>query len=105
MHKIDESEYNDIVNKGNPIVIMASAPWCAPCRILHPLMEKISQMKIFNGVDFYEINTDECYDLCSNLGLSGIPTLIFINKCNVVDRLVGVNPENKILKHIEELLI
>lgn len=103
MLTMNESMYLEIINTGKPLVLMASAPWCSPCRMLYSIMDKLEEA--YKGrVDFYKINTDDCYDLCSSLKISGIPTLFFIVGSKISDRLIGVSPENKIIEHIEELL-
>jgi thioredoxin len=104
MLTMNESMYPEIINTGKPLVLMVSANWCAPCRMLKPLLKKIEDS--YTGkVKFYAIDSDESQELCGSLGISGIPTLLFIVGSKLAGRLVGVHPEEQIREHIEELLI
>lgn len=100
---MNELEYPDIINKGKPCVLMFSASWCGPCRQLYPLIDKLENTYKVK-VDFYKIDTDECFDLCSSLKISGIPTLLFIVGSKISGRLIGVQSEKMIIENIEELL-
>jgi thioredoxin len=104
MTPLNEKEYAETINTGKPLVLMVSASWCQPCRMLKPLLKKIEDS--YTGkVKFYAIDSDESQELCGSLGISGIPTLIFIVGSKLAGRLVGVHSEEQIREHIEELLI
>jgi thioredoxin len=104
MRTIDEKDFKSTINTGKAYVFICSANWCAPCRTLYPLLDKLDEV-YKERVDFYKIDTDECYDLCAELKVSAIPTMIFIVGSQIKSRLMGVQPENKITSNIEELLI
>lgn len=104
MLTMNESMWPDIINTGKPLVVMVSASWCGPCRMLKPLLIKIEPT--YKGkVKFYGIDSDECQDLCGSLKISAIPTLLFIVGGKISGRMAGVNTEQKIREHIEELFI
>ncbi len=71
---MNETMWGDIINTGKPLVVMVSAPWCQPCHMLKPIMSKI-EVEYMGKVKFYNIDSDECQDLCGTLKISGIPTL------------------------------
>ena len=50
------------------------APWCGPCRMLGPVLEKAAET-LPDGVQIVKYNVDECQDVASQLGVRGIPTL------------------------------
>ena len=66
-----------------------SAPWCGPCRMLGPVMEKVGQK-----YSVEKINVDENQELSAQFGVRSIPTVILVDESNKeLERMVGVKPE------------
>ena len=86
----------------NPVVVDFWAPWCGPCRMVKPTLERLAQE--YDGrVDFWEINADESQDLLRALKVYGIPTLVAYENGNEQVRYVGAKPAN-VLKSLFESL-
>jgi len=67
-----------------------SAPWCGPCKMLAPTMER-------SGLPFQKVNVDEDQTLSAKYGIRNVPTLVKVDASgNEVSRLVGNNPLDKI---------
>ena len=72
---ISDSEFeNKIVGSATPCLVDFWAPWCGPCRMLGPVLEKAAET-LPDGVQIVKYNVDECQDVASQLGVRGIPTL------------------------------
>lgn len=68
------------INKANKsLVIYFYANWCIPCRILSPIIDDIAQVYC-NRVSIYKIDIDNNKQLANKLGITILPTLIFIPK-------------------------
>lgn len=75
--KIAKIENNALTYIGDkPAIVDFYASWCGPCKMLSPIMEKLSK-KYEDKVNFYKIDVDESSDLANTLKIKGIPTLIF----------------------------
>jgi thioredoxin 1 len=92
----------EVLESPIPVVVDFWAPWCGPCRMLAPTIEKLAgefQGKIKVG----KMNTDENQDTPGGLRISAIPTVLVFQNGKEVDRLVGVNPENKFKQSLDKL--
>ena len=89
-------------------VIDIWAPWCGPCKMMLPTIEKLQ--KEFNdptseaGVEVIKLNADENPEELAKYQVRGIPTLIFEKDGEVVARLVGVKREEEIRETINRFL-
>ena len=86
----------------HPVIVDFWAPWCGPCRMVKPTLEKLAQE--YDGrVDFWAINADESQDLLRALKVYGIPTLVAYEGGSEKVRYVGAKPAN-VLKSLFESL-
>lgn len=79
-----------------------SASWCGPCKMLAPIMERVSEKT--PGVEFYKVDVDEHRELSAKWGVRGIPTVIFIKEGKEADKFVGVKSESDITSLIEKIV-
>jgi thioredoxin 1 len=92
-----------IVQSELPVVVDFWAPWCAPCRMLNPIIAKLE--KAYKGrVLFMKVNSDYNRQLAVYLGVQGIPAVFFIKDKAVRQVLVGVRPEADYRREIDKVL-
>ena len=93
---------SEVLDSAVPVVVDFWAPWCAPCRMLGPTIEKLATE--FQGkVKIGKLNTDENQETPGSLRISAIPTVLVFQNGKEVDRLVGVNSEAKFKSSLEKL--
>ncbi len=86
-----------------PAIIDFYATWCPPCRQLSPLVEEIANQ--YSGkVVVYKIDTDKEKLLSQTLGISGLPTLLFIPAKGKPQASMGFIPKETIVKTINDVL-
>jgi thioredoxin 1 len=87
-----------------PAIIDFYADWCPPCRQLSPLVEEIA--KEYKGkIVVYKINTDNEKALAQTLGISGLPTLLFIPANGKPQVTVGLIPRETLIETVNEVLL
>lgn len=86
-----------------PAIIDFYADWCGPCRMVGPVLEKIST-KYTGKLDIYKVNTDSEQELAAMFGVQSIPTLVFIPKNGNPLVSVGALPEKAISRIVKEEL-
>ncbi len=87
-----------------PAIIDFYATWCPPCRKLSPLVDEVA--KEYKGkIIVYRINIDKEKDLVNKLGITNIPTLLYIPLTGQPKVTLGYIPKEKLLKTIKEVLL
>lgn len=103
IHVTDQEFEDRVLGSELPVLVDFWAPWCMPCRMLSPILEKLAPE--FDGKAMIaKVNTDENPEWAIKYGVQGIPTMLFVKDGQVVDRLVGVAPVGKIKQQLEQLL-
>jgi thioredoxin 1 len=94
---------SQVVENDRPTLVDFYAPWCGPCKMLAPLMDKLAQD--FEGrISVVKINTDIAIDIATMYGVSAMPSVYLFNKGQLVSRIVGVNPESKYVNEINKVI-
>lgn len=91
--------------EGNlPAIIDFYADWCGPCRKLSPMVEELA--KKYNGkIIVYKVDTDAQQQLSQSMGISNLPTLLFIPVKGQPRSTVGLVPNETLEKAINEVLL
>jgi thioredoxin 2 len=84
-----------------PVLIDFWAPWCAPCRIVAPAVEKLSQERA-GDLKVVKVNTDLAPGLQERFGIRGIPTLILMNGARERDRVTGAMNVDALRQWLEQ---
>lgn len=79
------------------------APWCMPCRILGPILDKIDK-DYAHRAKVAKMNVDENQAISAQYGIMAIPTMIVFKDGKEVKRVSGVLPEKNIRTMLDEVL-
>jgi thioredoxin 1 len=93
---------NEIINSNLPVVVDFWAEWCAPCRMMAPILEEIAQ-EYQGKIKVGKLNVDENSTIAGQYHIMGIPTLLFFRNGKLVDKVVGIVPRKTLDDKIEKL--
>ena len=80
-----EKEFDEVIKK-DKVVIDFYAEWCGPCKMLSPILDKVSKEL---NLDIYKVNVDEVEDVARQYGLMSIPTVMIFEKGKMTKKNVG----------------
>ena len=93
---LTESNFKNTVSEGITVIDFY-ADWCQPCKILTPILERVSE-KV--EAKICKVNVDESRELAKQFGVRGIPFLVVIKNGKMVEQSVGLKDEITILEMI-----
>lgn len=101
---LDESNLIDVVVEGSlkqPVLVDFWADWCAPCKQLMPILEKLAE-EYQGAFILAKLDADANQEIVQQMGVRGFPTCrLFINK-QAVDEFTGALPESDIRKFLDQ---
>ncbi len=99
----DKTFDDEVIKSQTPVLVDLWAPWCGPCRIIAPVVEKLSTQ--YQGkMKFCRLNVDENKQVASRFRVMSIPTLMFFKNGKAVETVIGAVPEGVLKPKIDALL-
>ena len=87
---------NEIMDSEKTVLLDFWAPWCAPCRMVVPVIEEIAGER--PDIKVGKINVDEQPELASKFSIMSIPTLVVMKNGKIVQQVSGARPKKAILE-------
>ena len=103
IHVNDNTFEKAILKSPLPVLVDFWAPWCGPCRMVAPSLEKIAK-EYAGKLVVAKVNTDEDSQWAAHYGVSGIPTMLFVSGGEVVHQQVGAVPHEYLKQIIDKFL-
>ena len=103
IHVTDASFEKTVLQSEVPVIVDFWAPWCGPCKMINPVLEKIASEQS-GKIIVAKVNTDEDNEWAMKYGVQGIPTLLFVAGGKIIHRQVGALPERMLRDVVGQFL-
>jgi len=102
VHVTDQTFANEVENTGT-VIVDFWAPWCAPCKMIAPVLEEIND-EIGDKLTVAKLNVDDNPSSAAKYGIMGIPTLLLFSNGKPVEKIVGFQPKDNLMSAIKKHL-
>ena len=102
--ELDDTTFDsEIASADGPVLVDFWAPWCGPCRQLTPTIEALAE-EYQGRATVAKVNTDDARQTAMKFGISSIPALFIMKDGEIVDRMVGAVPKDKLTAALDKQL-
>jgi thioredoxin 1 len=103
IHVTDSAFEKTVLQSKIPVIVDFWAPWCGPCRMVAPTLEKLAKENS-GKLLVAKVNTDENPEWATRYQVQGIPTMLFVADGKIVHRQVGALPEPMLREIVTEFM-
>ena len=98
----DANFQNDVLDAGEPVLVDFWAPWCGPCRVVHPVLEEIDAER--DDLTIVSLNVDENQQTAAQYEVLSIPTMLLFKDGAIAKKVVGAMPKRRLEAELEPAL-
>ena len=99
----DQNFQDEVIKSDTPALVDFWAPWCAPCRIVSPIIEELAK-EYEEKVKVGKLNVDENPNTASKYGVMSIPSILIFRNGEPVKTMIGAQSKENYKKTIQEVL-
>lgn len=97
----DQNFQSEVLTSTVPVLVDFWAPWCAPCRVSGPIVERVAGRMADRPIKIGKLNVDENMATAQKYGIMSIPTFLIFKTGKVVEQMIGVPTEDGLIAKLE----
>jgi thioredoxin 2 len=98
-----DADFDDVAGTSRLVLVDLWAPWCGPCRMVAPILERLSQ-DFAGSLKVVKVNVDDSPSVSQRFNASSIPMLVFMRNGELVETVIGAQPEHVLRSAVERLI-
>ncbi|MFP4466752.1 MAG: thioredoxin [Candidatus Goldiibacteriota bacterium] len=100
---VTDADFEEQVIKSElPVLVDFWAPWCSPCKMIAPVIEKIAES--YSGkIKTVKVDVDSSAQTASKMGIRSIPTIIIFKNGEIAEQLVGMVSEAQLKQLVDKI--
>ncbi len=104
VESVTDATFEEVVlNSDKPVLVDFWAAWCAPCRMLSPIVDEVA-LEFSETATVVNLNVDENSETSAKYNIKGIPTLLLFKGGEIKDQIVGATSKDNIARMIKDQL-
>lgn len=97
--EINSNWENEVLKSSIPVLVDFWAEWCSPCKVISPILDKISE-ELNGKIKIVKVNVDDNMDLVKKYSVRSVPTIIVFVDGEEQERIIGALNKNAIMQKI-----
>ena len=98
----DSTFQAEVIEWEIPVLVDFWAPWCGPCRVVHPVLEEMAHER--DDIKIVSLNVDDNQQTAAQYEVLSIPTLILFRHGEIAHKVIGAYPKKKLEAELEPAL-
>ncbi len=101
---ISDSEFDNAIGGGKPVLVDFWAEWCGPCKQLSPILDEVAK-EMASSLTIAKVNIDQNPEAPQKYGVRGIPTLILFKDGKPIATKVGSLPKSQLVDWLNSVMV